>query len=597
MESPRSRQSLDPTDRLAETIDLATAEAIERGEATVNGPESGSQSGSGRATPPDGRPVEVVEGSLDLSDETRLLLRVRLRAVAIILLSGFGAFFVRNQFLDPEAAGISLFVRIFHAVALVTQGGLIALLSERSDWSMRRLRQFEFALFSSALAFFGTLHFASTTKWIERGDTVIRNALASRAPADPETIAALVQAAGRLIASVEMTLIYVMILIILYGLFIPNTWRRAAVAVGLIFLITGLAQMSVMIRTAGQRSLVEQLATFEQISTNVLVLFLSALIAVYGTRLINALRVEAFEARRLGQYVLRGRIGGGGMGEVHLAEHKLLKRPCAIKLIRPDRAGDPVVLRRFEREVRAMARLTHWNTIEVYDYGRTEDGTFYYVMEYLRGLPLDALVERHGPLDPGRVAYLLRQACDSLAEAHSAGMIHRDLKPANLFAAIRGGRCDVTKVLDFGLVKTVGGEPGDAGIDRLDVVTGTPLYMSPEQATGDPRLDLRSDLYALGAVAYYLLTGRPPHLGDTPLRVMAAVASEPVVPPSRVRESIPEDLERVVLRCLAKDPLRRFASAEALEQALASCSCVGQWDAAAASSWWRSLEPKTLAQS
>ncbi|WP_152054249.1 serine/threonine-protein kinase [Tautonia marina] len=595
MESSRAERPLPSTDRLAETLDLATAQAIERGDSTDHAPDSGSQ------IPQDGRPVEVVEGALDLSDETRLLLRVRLRAVAIILLSGFGAFFVRNQFLDTESAGVTLFVRIFHAVALVTQGAVIALLSERNDWSMRRLRQFEFALFSTALAFFGTLHFASTTRWIERGDTVIRNALASRTPADQETISALVQAAGRLIASVEMTVIYVMIVIILYGLFIPNTWRRAAIAVGLIFSITGLVQMSVMIRTAGRRSMVEQLATFEQISTNLLILFLSVLIAVYGTHLINALRVEAFEARRLGQYVLRGRIGGGGMGEVHLAEHKLLKRPCAIKLIRPDRAGDPVALRRFEQEVRAMARLTHWNTIEVYDYGRTEDGTFYYVMEYLRGLPLDTLVERHGPLDPGRVVYLLRQACDSLAEAHSAGMIHRDLKPANLVAAIRGGRCDVTKVLDFGLVKTAGSDQADPdadpGIDRLDVVTGTPLYMSPEQATGDPKLDLRSDLYALGAVAYYLLTGRPPHLGETPLQVMAAVAREPVTPPSQIHKTVPDDLEQVVLRCLAKDPLRRFPTAEALEQALAACSCARHWDAAAADSWWRSHEPETLARS
>ncbi|WP_169976876.1 serine/threonine-protein kinase [Tautonia rosea] len=594
MESPRSEHLRNATDRLAETIDLATAEAIERGEVPANAPESSGVSGG--QSQQDGRPVEVVEGAVDLSDETRLLLCVRLRAVAIILLTGFGAFFVRNQFLDPGSAGVNLFVRIFHAVALVTQGALIALLSERNDWSMQRLRQFEFALFSSALAFFGTLHFASTTRWIERGDTVIRNTLASESPPDLATISALVQAAGRLIASVEMTVIYVMILIILYGLFIPNRWRRAAIAVGLIFAITGLVQMSVMIRTAGRQSMVEQLATFEQISTNLLILFLAVLIAVYGTHLINALRVEAFEARRLGQYVLRDRIGGGGMGEVHLAEHKLLKRPCAIKLIRPDRAGDPVVLRRFELEVRAMARLTHWNTIEVYDYGRTEDGTFYYVMEYLRGLPLDTLVERHGPLDPGRVAYLLRQACDSLAEAHSAGMIHRDLKPANLFAAIRGGRCDVTKVLDFGLVKTVGGDSAETGIDRLDVVTGTPLYMSPEQATGDPRLDLRSDLYALGAVAYYLLTGRPPHLGDTPLRVMAAVARDPVVPPSRLRKSMPEDLERVVLRCLSKDPLNRFPTAEALGQALADCSCAEHWNATLAAQWWRTSEPETLAK-
>jgi serine/threonine-protein kinase len=388
--------------------------------------------------------------------------------------------------------------------------------------------------------------------------------------------------------------IYVMVLMILYGLFVPNTWRRAARAVGLLFLASAAVQATVMIQTADSRSMVERLAGFEQVSTNILLLLLAALIAIYGSHLINALRVEAFEARRLGQYVLRGRIGGGGMGEVYLAEHQLLKRPCAIKLIRPDRAGDPVALRRFEREVRAMARLSHWNTIEVYDYGRTDDGTFYYVMEYLRGLALDTLVSRHGPLPPGRVAYLLRQVCDSLAEAHSAGLVHRDLKPANLFAAVRGGRHDVVKVLDFGLVKGFGPESGDGPADRAEFVSGTPLYMSPEQATADPRLGPRSDLYSLGAVAYFLLTGRPPHRGDSPLKVMSAVARLPVEPPSRHRLDLPDDLERIVLRCLAKDPIDRFPDAEALGLALASCRCAPDWDASRASKWWQDHEPEAL---
>ncbi|QDV34851.1 serine/threonine-protein kinase [Tautonia plasticadhaerens] len=590
MDVPRSDDPTTPTDRMAETVDLDAA----AGAFPLGDPTSASRSLSGGEGPAS-RGVEVVEGSVDLSEETRELLRIRLRAVAGILLIGFIAFFLRNQFL-PQSQGIRLFFAIdsLHVLTILLLGGALLLLEQRRDWSMRRLRQMELVIFGSSLLFFVALHYSTVTHWIERGDFEVTRALLLDGPPDPGTVAALVEAAGRLIGSIEGSVVFIMILIILYGLFVPNTWRRAARAVGLLFLAAAAVQATVLVQTADSRAMVERLASFEQISTNVLILLLAALISVYGSHLINSLRVEAFEARRLGQYMLRGRIGGGGMGEVYLAEHQLLKRPCAIKLIRPDRAGDPVALRRFEREVRAMARLSHWNTIEVYDYGRTEDGTFYYVMEYLRGLALDALVARHGPLPPARAVYLLRQACDSLAEAHAAGLVHRDLKPANLFAAARGGRHDVVKVLDFGLVKGLGPEAGEPGVDRAESVSGTPLYMSPEQATADPRLGPRSDLYALGAVSYFLLTGRPPHPGDSPLKVMAAVARVPPEPPSRHRAGIPVDLERVVLRCLAKEPHDRFPSAEALGRALASCSCAPDWDASRAASWWVEFEPGAL---
>ena len=226
------------------------------------------------------------------------------------------------------------------------------------------------------------------------------------------------------------------------------------------------------------------------------------------------------------------------MGEVYLAEHRLLKRPCALKVIRPERAGDPRSLERFEHEVRATARLSDPNIVEVYDYGRTEDGTFFYVMEYLHGLSLDELVARHGPMPPGRVIYLLRQACEALAEAHAAGLIHRDLKPANLFAARRGRRYDFVKLLDFGLVEAVAARH-EVGPSRERTVCGTPQYMAPEQITGDRAVDGRCDLYALGGVAYTLLTGRPPFEGETATQVMNAHVRDPVVPPSRHRPDIP----------------------------------------------------------
>jgi serine/threonine-protein kinase len=303
------------------------------------------------------------------------------------------------------------------------------------------------------------------------------------------------------------------------------------------------------------------------------------------------MRVRARDARQFNQYRLRDEIGAGGMGEVYLAEHRLLKRPCALKVIRPERAGDPRSLERFEHEVRATARLSDPNTVEVYDYGRTADGTFFYVMEYLHGLSLDELVGRHGPLPPGRVIYLLRQACAALAEAHAAGLIHRDLTPANIFAARRGRRYDFVKLLDFGLVKAVASRH-EAAPSWGEIVCGTPQYMAPEQITGDRAVDRRCDLYALGGVAYTLLTGRPPFVGETATQIMNAHVREPVVPPSRHRPEIPPDLEEVVLRCLAKDPNRRFQGAEELETVLAACTSAAGWDARKAAGWWEEFEPR-----
>ena len=247
--------------------------------------------------------------------------------------------------------------------------------------------------------------------------------------------------------------------------------------------------------------------------------------------------------------------------------------------------GDPRALARFEREVRLTATLSHPNTVEIYDYGRTSDGTYYYVMEYLPGLSLAELVERHGPLPPGRAVYLLRQVCEALREAHAVGLIHRDITPSNIIAARRGGRDDVAKLLDFGLVRPA--EAPAADLSAEGQILGTPLFMSPEQAAGDRELDQRSDIYSLGAVAYHLLTGRPPFNGVGGLAVLVAHARDPVVPPSRILTGIPEDLEHVVLRCLAKDAADRFADAESLERALLECACAEDWDQDRAARWWR----------
>jgi serine/threonine protein kinase len=327
-------------------------------------------------------------------------------------------------------------------------------------------------------------------------------------------------------------------------------------------------------------------ANLEQVSEHGLVLLVGAFTAIFGTHIINTLRTEAHAARLLNQYRLGRRLGGGGMGDVFLAEHQMLKRPCAVKLIRAERAGDAHAIARFEREVRATAQLSHWNTILIFDYGRNDDGAFYYAMEYLPGLSLDRLVRRYGPLPPGRVIYLLRQACDALHEAHEAGLVHRDIKPANLFAAARGGRYDVTKLLDFGLVKTLQGDQS-VQLSQEDTVAGSPLYVAPEQVIHSQPPDRRTDIYSLGAVAYYLLTGQPPFLGSSAMEVMIAHTRDPVVPPSSLRPEVPADLEQVVLRCLAKKPADRYPDTLSLAEALDACVDAGEWSPRQAAEWWQ----------
>jgi eukaryotic-like serine/threonine-protein kinase len=306
---------------------------------------------------------------------------------------------------------------------------------------------------------------------------------------------------------------------------------------------------------------------------------LAAVIAVVACSRIEILRRQAGEARKLGQYVLKEKLGEGGMGEVYLAQHVLLRRPCALKLIRPERAGDSKNLRRFEREVQATATLTHPNTVQVYDYGHTEDGTFYYVMEYLPGSTLEALVKQAGPLPPARAIHFLRQVCGALEEAHARGLIHRDIKPGNVMICERGGIPDVAKLLDFGRVLPPAGDADDDKLTQDGTVAGTPAYLSPEQAGGEGTVDARSDIYSVGALAYLLLTGRPPFAGRTGMKMIAAHLYEVPEPLSRHRPDVPADLEAVILRCLAKDPNAGFPDAASLNAALSSCAAAGQWTA------------------
>jgi len=283
------------------------------------------------------------------------------------------------------------------------------------------------------------------------------------------------------------------------------------------------------------------------------------------------LRRQAYEAEQLGQYLMGDKIGEGGMGEVYRAQHALLRRPTAVKLLRADRIGDET-LQRFEREVTRASRLTHPNAIQIYDYGRTPDGVFHYAMEMLNGADLDEVVDANGALPPGRIIHVLDHACAALHEAHAAGMVHRDIKPSNLFLCERGRVLDVVKVLDFGLAKDL---RGGSALTQTGQFLGTPHFMSPE-SLGGGEIGPATDLYSLGAVAYRLLTGSVPFDSDSIGEVIVAHLQTPPRPPWELAE-VPDDLQAIVLRCLEKSPADRFASVEDLRAALAKCRDAGTW--------------------
>jgi len=491
-------------------------------------------------------------------------IRARLRELPIIhvLILGMMLFWTHTVLGDDDPWIISS-----EAVAATILGSVVVLLSSRYPLSTTRLKTIELGM---------TAMFAALMTLIQ-----YRLMWAYSLQDDP------------MLAQLTMKNVVLLdcILILTFGFYVPKSWRRAAI-VGIPLAILPFGTLLVLnwrdpetlgwLWVGWRKRSTPRILLF---SLDAMILLIVAVGSAFGARTISRLRHQVVEARQLGQYRLGHRIGSGGMGEVYLAEHQLLKRPCALKLIRTREVSDPRALDRFEREVRLTATLSHPNTIEIYDYGRTEDGTYYYVMEYLPGLSLEDLVKRNGPLPPGRVIYLLRQVCLALSEAHAAGLIHRDIKPSNIFAARRGGMDDVAKLLDFGLVRLQAqGKPPDLSDEGQ--ILGTPLFMSPEQATGRQEVDERSDLYSLGAVAYYLLTGRPPFEGSG-IAILIAHARDPVPRPSSIQGGIPLDLEDVVLHCLSKDPTDRFHDAARLERALSQCRNATDWDQAAATRWWQ----------
>ncbi len=509
--------------------------------------------------------VALVSGaSPQPTSELEEQLRRRLRFVALLVVAycaaaiGIGVPFNLHRWL---AAPLEAFTRPgWTGIVLLVgclEGAIAAWLSPRRPTDLARLRAVEWLVIAPVLIFSG---WTGTLNLLNRVPEIVKDpSLYAHAGCVPWAL-----------------------MVVGYGVVIPNTWRRCAVVVCLIALTGFLPDMFVLLGYGAPGHV-----SFVYLAFRAVWLGVACAIVVYGAYRIEILRKEASEVRRLGQYLLKERLGAGGMGEVYLAEHLLLRRPCAIKLIRPERAGDLKNLLRFEREVQTTATLTHPNTVQIFDYGHAEDGTFYYVMEYLPGLTLEELVRRYGPAPPARAVHFLRQVCGALQEAHAVGLIHRDVKPGNVMVCERGGRHDVAKLLDFGLVLAQDISPDGERLTQEGVIAGTPAYMSPEQAAGREDLDARSDVYSVGCLAYCLLTGRPPFAGRAAIGMVAAHMYEPPAPLRDQRPDVTEELQAVVLRCLAKNPAERFPSAHDLESALEACAVAGRWTEEDAAAWWR----------
>ncbi len=521
-------------------------------------PKGDSSSGDNRAAAR--RRVAIVEGSAPhLSQETLNVLRDRLRIVSILLCAGFGAFLVRSLLnFEKFAAEEGYLLLVGHVAVTLLLGFMAWRLCVKCNMVHSNLRVAEFLIFGGPALYMLTVN--------------VHNLIYCAQLADGH-------------AHIPHIASFWVLIIFSYSIFIPNTWQRALMVLSTFGLMPLAAIVIADFRSPECAALMNTDNFDGTLIEHFLIMAIAVSTGTTGVRAIGALRQEAFVAKQLGQYRLRQLLGSGGMGEVYLAEHQMMKRPCAIKVIRPEKAGDPQVLARFEREVQATAKLSHWNSIDIYDYGRTADGTFYYVMEFLPGHNIGEIVSDYGPLPANRVIYLMRQVCEALTEAHSHGLVHRDIKPANIFCAYRGGMFDVAKLLDFGLAKPMS-DVQEAGLTQEGTITGSPLFMSPEQATGSNEVDERSDIYSLGAVMYLMATGKPPFDYSSPLKVLVAHASETPVSPRELNPTIPVELEEIILRCLEKQPEDRFQDVASLQEQLEQVQFDEYWSSKQASAWW-----------
>jgi serine/threonine-protein kinase len=383
------------------------------------------------------------------------------------------------------------------------------------------------------------------------------------------------------------------ILIIVFPTIVPSTPLKTLVVS---FIVACLDPIAILIaRANGAEIRADAFAMTWHLLPN----YIAVGLAVIPSHIIAGLGRQVSQARELGSYQLGELLGRGGMGEVYRARHRMLARPAAIKLIRPEAFGPAgtgnaqVMIQRFQREAEAAALLRSPHTINLYDFGMTDDGVFYYVMELLDGLDLETLVRRFGPLPDGRVTYLLRHACHSLGEAHARGLIHRDIKPSNIFTCRLGLNVDFVKVLDFGLVKVHKHDEQERTVllTQPDVTTGTPAFMAPEMALGET-IDPRVDIYALGCVGYWLLTGKLVFEAETPVKMMLQHIQSAPVPPSEVTEvSVPPELDRILLQCLSKKPEDRPRDPATLAKMLEAVPARDCWTKERADHWWETHLP------
>lgn len=387
----------------------------------------------------------------------------------------------------------------------------------------------------------------------------------------------------------------VCLVVLIFPLVVPNTVKRATLA-GLI--AASMEPLVMAIMSAQGRPPFDTLLAIGYVAPN----FICALVATVPMRFLIRMGRAAEKAQELGAYQLTERLGQGGMGEVWRAEHRLLRRPAAVKLVTMDRlvsgsgSDRDNMLKRFEREAQVTASLYSPHTINLFDFGVSDDGRFYYVMELLDGLDLESLVEQFGPVEPERVVHIMRQACDSLIDAHRAGLIHRDIKPANIYLCRYGHHLDFVKVLDFGLVK-LDEQVMQTRLTSEGAMAGTPGYMPPELALGQSEIDARADLYSLGCVAYWLLTGDLVFEDESAMKVVIHHIQTPPEPPSaRSEADIPAELEAVIMDCLAKDPDDRPRDAADLLRRLEEIPLSSDWSSQRAERWWsRHLPQKSRA--
>jgi serine/threonine-protein kinase len=438
-------------------------------------------------------------------------------------------------------------------------GGTAALLLAPLPLSRRQLRLVEGCLFGFEMLVLLAAQYLATVDLIDRRDLV-------------DAVA--VQKNG---------VIRAIVLMVCSGVFVP----RAPAATARVVVTMAAALLfchGMVLHHADTAHLdLDDVANHQIVMKNALFLIMGAALATLAAWTLHRKSAGDRDADRVGAYRLIRRLDGGGTGEVYLAEHEQLGRPCAVKIFRAD---DPQAAVRFDREVRAAARLTHPNAVAIFDAGRTDDGIRYCAMEYLPGLCVADIVLGSGPMPASRVIFLGRQLCGALAEAHRQGLVHRDLSPANVFVSVAGGRCDVAKVLDFGSVGgPSAGSSGDPAADGS--IAGTPEYVAPEQAVAGARIDARADIYGLGALLHFMVTGAPPFERATPADVLRAHVSDSVPALRQRAASVPADLEAIILRCLAKRPEDRFADAIAVADALGACAAAAEWDEGRAADWWR----------